>query len=642
MRSERVSSLFFSGLFCLVHALAFSSDWLVSSKKENGIVNVNRQDVEISVNDDGQLSIIAKVYEETEHFNQNANMYSQQSVGYSETFTEITDLQAYTQVLMDKGKYKKVSVDHFKYADSQSDGIFYDDHKKISFIYPSLKPQSKTVLSYKKIYKEPRLWGYFLFSSYFPVKMSSYNVVAPENVKLNYFLYGIDPSDVNFSKQTRNGKVYYSWTSEHLNKIEISQGSDGILNSAPHMIIYIDSYEFKGKTYNVLGDVNDLHTWYQNFLDGIDEQSAEVLEKVVNKIIEGKSSEIEKVEAIYQWVQQNIKYIAIEDGLGGFKPRGASTVFNRRYGDCKDMSYLLHNMLSIADIPSNLAWIGTTSIPYSHREVPTPMSDNHMICTYTHDGKYYFLDATDQYNMLGMPTTHIQGREALVHKGTSNFELIDVPVVPADQNTVIDSVFMSVTASQLEGHGKVTYSGYSRIPVTNNLENLNELNKKEFLNTLLKKGSNKFRLLSVKTRFVAEKDLPLMIDYDFVLDDYSVTAGDEIIINPHIKKMMENGLVDISTVKKDIYYPYKNINTNVLVIRIPENYTASHLPVDCAYESDEFGFSLSYSMENNKITVLHMVHLDTLRLRPESFDAWNTMIKKLFDAYKDSIVLQKI
>jgi hypothetical protein len=48
--------------------------------------------------------------------------------------------------------------------------------------------------------------------------------------------------------------------------------------------------------------------------------------------------------------------------------------------------------------------------------------------------KYYFLDATDQYNILGMPTSHIQGREALVHKGTSNFELIDVPVVPSDQN----------------------------------------------------------------------------------------------------------------------------------------------------------------------------------------------------------------
>ncbi len=640
-RGKRHFYTYLAYIFFLAGSPVFSSDWDVSAKKENGLVSIQRQEVEILVKDNGQLSIIASVFEQTEHYKQNANIYSQQSVGYSETFTEIKDLQAYTQVLNEKGKYKKIPVEHFVYSDSRSDGIFYDDHKKISFLYPSLKAQSRTVLSYKKIYKEPRLWGYFLFSSYFPVKESAYSVVAPANLKLKYVLHGIDSSLVHYSRQNKGGKVYYTWTAKQLDKIELSKGSDGILNSAPHMIIYVDSYEHNGVTHNVLGDVNDLHAWYQNFLQGIDDQSAELLESTVHSITEGKSTEIEKVEAIYQWVQHNIKYIAIEDGLGGFRPRGAGTVFTRRYGDCKDMSYLLHNMLHMADIPSNLAWIGTTSIPYTHREVPTPMSDNHMICTYNNAGKYYFLDATDQYNTLGMPTTHIQGREALVHKGASDFELIDVPVVPADQNVVIDSVSVSLSSAQLRGHGTVSYSGFSRIPITNNIENLNELNKKEFLNKLLKKGSNKFSLQKVQTKYVGEKDMPLVIDYDFVLDNYAITMGDEIIINPHLDKKMENGLIDVNTVKKDIYYPYKNIQSNVLVISIPENFTVYVLPRDSDYEHDEFGFQVNYTVNNNEITIRQTVRLNTIRLRQERFEAWNDMIKKLFDAYKESIVLKK-
>jgi hypothetical protein len=73
------------------------------------------------------------VNETTAHFSDNANIYSEQSIGFSETFTEISDIQAYTYLLGDKGKYKKIAVDNFIVSDSRSDGIFYDDQKKVSF-----------------------------------------------------------------------------------------------------------------------------------------------------------------------------------------------------------------------------------------------------------------------------------------------------------------------------------------------------------------------------------------------------------------------------------------------------------------------------------------------------------------------------
>lgn len=627
---------FFNGI------VSAQTGWNELLKKENGLIIEQNQNVEIIVNDEGKLQIVAHVHEETQYFSKNANMYSEQSIRYSNSFSEINNIEAYSLIPTERNKFRKIKVKDFVTSDSRSAGIFYDDQKKISYVFPALTENSKTVISYTKKYKEPRLWGYFMFSSFFPVEKSVYSVKVPESVKLRFHQYGIDDDQVDFTIEKKGKYNIYKWSAEHLNKIQLSKGANGVLHTAPHVIVHVDSYEYNGVTHNILGDVKDLHAWYQNFLEGIDDEDNEDVKMMVENIIEGKVTEIEKVEAIYNWVQQNIKYIAIEDGLGGFRPRGSNTVFTRRYGDCKDMSNLIHNMLGLANIPSNLAWIGTTAIPYSHNEVPTPMADNHMICTYVNNDKYYFLDATDQYNILGIPTTHIQGREALINKGTNDFELVNVPIVPSEKNQVMDSVFLRIENGKLIGSGQAIYSGYKKIPVANNLENLSEDDKKAFLNLLLKKGNNKFLLDSVTTKNVSENYNDLLINYDFSIEDYILNYSDEIFINPHLSKELENGMIDLTRTKKDIYYSYKSLITNIFYISIPENFKVSFLPEDTQYDGGDFSFSINYKVKDNNVIVHQVVEINTLQLRTEQFNSWNRMIKGLFSAYKESIVLVRI
>ncbi len=636
-------SKYFVVLFIFLNGIVSAqSDWDKLIESENGVVIEQRQQVDISVNENGHLDIIANVYEETQHLSENANMYSKQSIGYSNTFTEIFDIEAYSLIPTERNKFKKIKIKDFVTSDSRSAGIFYDDQKKISYLFPALKSGSKTVISYSKKYKEPRLWGYFMFSSYFPVEKSIYTVKAHESVKINYHKYGIDDDKVNFKIEKKGKYNIYSWSVSQINKIKLSKGADGVLHTAPHLIIYVDSYIYNGEVQSVLGDVNDLHAWYQDFLEDIDDEENEDIKITVENLVEDKLTELEKVESIYDWVQQNIKYIAIEDGLGGFRPRASNTVFTRRYGDCKDMSNLIHKMLNLADIPSNLAWIGTTAIPYSHKEVPTPMADNHMICTYVNNDKYYFLDATDQYNTLGIPTTHIQGREALINKGTNDFELVNVPIVSSERNMILDSVFLKVEDNMIVGSGQAKYAGYSKTPVANNLENLSEEDKKSFLNLLLKKGNNKFSLNTVTTNQVTEKNNALLISYDFSIEDYILFYDNEIFINPHLNKELENGMIDISTTQKNIHYTYKKLTSNVFCFEIPENYKVSYLPENAQYDGGDFGYSLKYEINNNMIFVHQNIEINTLLLKTEQFESWNKMIKGLFSSYKESVVLEKI
>ena len=138
----------------------------------------------------------------------------------------------------------------------------------------------------------------------------------------------------------------------------------------------------------VLNGISSLYDWYYSLVKDINTQEKDKdLEALVASLTVGKDNDLEKVKAIYYWTQQNIKYIAFEYALGGFIPREAYDVFKKKYGDCKDNSSILSEMLSIAGLKGSLTWIGTRSIPYTYKEVPTPAVDNHMILSYENKGK---------------------------------------------------------------------------------------------------------------------------------------------------------------------------------------------------------------------------------------------------------------
>ena len=121
-----------------------------------------------------------------------------------------------------------------------------------------------------------------------------------------------------------------------------------------------------------------------------------------------------KARNIYKWVQQNIKYVAFENGMEGFIPREANLVCSRRYGDCKDMASIMTAMLQHAGVTAYFVWIGTRSLPYEYSQVPLPIADNHMISAIKLDTSFIFLDGTDSHCVFGTPPEHIQGKDALI------------------------------------------------------------------------------------------------------------------------------------------------------------------------------------------------------------------------------------
>ena len=515
--------------------------------------------------------------------------------------------------------------------------MFYDDYESTSFVFSNVVTGSRTIMSYKELLTEPRFFGMFFFSTYVPCKEAEFSVFVPEDVKISYKLFNVNEKEVQFSKK---GNIY-SWKMTNVKKFEFDNDAPNIRYYEPHIFIKIDEYKIKGESKKLLADPASLYNWYYFLTKDVNKDDAPQLRSIVDSLVKGESDELVKVKKIFYWVQDHIKYIAFEDGLGGFIPRQGAVVCDRRFGDCKDMASIITKMLSLAGIRSYLTWIGSRDIPYKYEDVPSPISDNHMIATYVKDGKYYFLDATGKNYPLGFVTSFIQGKEGMLGKGENNFEIVTVPEIPKERNMTIDSVFISINGNDLKGKGNLTESGFHKVRLCSQMQNLSEEDKIKLVKSNLLKGNNKFRVDSLTYFNINEREKDLIFKYTYVLPDYKKENGDEIYINMNLDKKYLNDLLEVETHGSPREIDYKSIGKFTTVADIPKGYTVSYRPPDASYTGDKFGFDIKYSEKNGRLYEDKTIYIDTLMLWTGDFVEWNKMVKQLSKAYSETISFKK-
>jgi hypothetical protein len=587
----------------------------------------------------GHLDIKQEVVEEDLYLNESATYSSKSTLKFS-SFFELDKIKASSFSFV-RGKYKEFEVENFIKKDDL-DQSFYDDTKALSFIYPNLKKGSKSRLEYSQKIKNPRFISPFYFGDYFPIINNKVTIIVDKGIVIKFKEFNTGNEIIRFSKEEKRKKVIYNWELKNKNKYEFEDDSPNYKNTLPHIIPIITSYKVNGETQKVLGEVSDLYNWYYSLVKNVnrDEPSKELV-NLVNKITLNKKNDLEKVKAIYYWTQKNIKYIAFEYALGGFIPRESNAVFRKKYGDCKDNSSILFKMLEIAGIRGNLTWIGTRSIPYTYKEVPTPLVDNHMILSYENKGKTYFLDATGRYIKFGIPTSFIQGKEALVSNG-SKFKIKKVPIIQPKENAIIDTTFIKITGNNILGNSKTAISGYPKTDYFHELEDENSQTKlKEFYNKKLKKGNNKFLIKNFKETNKYSYDQDFIIDYTFEIDSYFKQLGDEIYINLNLNKELSKFKTDKKR-KNEIEFDYKRYYSFYTVLEVPVNFKIDYLPENISFSNDLMNCNISYQLKENQIIYNQTIELNFLILNLEEQKEVNAQIKKIEKKYKEIIVLKKI
>jgi hypothetical protein len=646
MRFQVLIGSIFCGLFCgtaINNAKAQDSELFTQYKSkfpDAPAVFVNRsEELTISVKNDS-LEVFSEVNEDMLHLKPQTDVYSSGKV-YGSHFSQIRDLKAKTLV-WEKNRFREMHVTDFKRNNDRGEGIFYDDSYNYSFNFPSVTQGNRTVVDYKIVLKDSRFMPGYIFSSYIPQGKTSYLIKKSKQVDLYHEVINDPKGMVKFRKYEKGGYEYLEWTSEDLPARKNEDDSPSLRYFAPHVVCYVKSFETKKGKVNVLSNLDDLYAWYNTFVKDLNKETSPQLQAIVNKVKGSCKSDLEVVKNVFYWVQENIQYIAFEQGMRGLIPHSGSYVCEKRYGDCKDMANLIVNMLNVAGIEAYHTWVGTRDLPYQYSHIPTPLVDNHMIATYIGpDNQYYYLDATSDHTPFGFPSSMIQGKEALIGIDERTYTVKTIPEIPKERNLMTDSVTIRLDGSEIIGNGTTSLRGYPKVFGGYALDRSKSDEVKRNVTRLIGKGSNKFYLDNYALSAVGDRDKRTTIDYSFRIGDYFQKIGDELYVNLNLNKDHYNDFINVSSRTTPVERDYKFEKIEYCELIIPEGYTIEYLPPNAKVNGDLLGFETQYRSENGKIHFLKKFYVNYLLMRPDEFGRWNDSVKPLSEAYKESIILKK-
>lgn len=604
--------------------------YLVLKKKESAVIDFNKE---------GLLEITETYNEEVLYLDQLAVNFSERHIPFS-SLNKLLDYSAYT-LIPSASKYIKKEVSEFKLIDKYVSDNFHDDHKGYAFHFPSLQKGAISYMTFTSASTEPYLYGSYDFSREVPVVESVYDVTFPSSVKIQVKEFNCENFSVKKDTLVKKGNTTYRFSLSNIKKFPSESGSKSVSYYRPKLLISIVSYEKDGKVTPVLGDAKDLASWYCKLISKVNNKLPDGLKTVADSIKAKYPLQEEQVKAVYYWVQDNIRYISIQEGMGGFIPTSVQNCYQQRYGDCKAMSNLLQQMLTHMGIPAYHSLVGTRSLPYSYRGVPGAFIDNHMVCMYKAKDGWKVLDATGRYIPYGTIPGFIQGKEILIIKENCNYEIFDVPVVSSKQNTGVDSLYLRLEDNILMGSGRETYSGYGNIDMNQTLLSLTATQTEKLFQNHFKRGTAKCYLKGTEVRNLNDRAKNLEIDYKVEIKDYAFLDDDEIILNPHLKRPLSSAKVDTMIQKYDTEFESTGIYTFDLVFEIPEGYVLDYIPETKKFNYDNFNMVLSYEATGKTIRHTSTLTLDALYITKSQFSNWNEMVNKLSKSYNESFVLKK-
>jgi hypothetical protein len=519
-------------------------------------------------------------------------------------------------------------------------GIFHDDTKLFIYSINFSDIGQKEKYKIHKKYKDPKYLTSIYFHDQYPMLEKSIVLEIPDWAEIEV----LQKNTENYSiikteeKNPKTNSTIYKYTLKNIAADKTENDQPGVSYYLPHLVIVHKSYtKSDGSKETIFRNTNDLYTWYSSLTNSVENNKA-ALKSTVDKLVEGKTSDMEKIEAMFYWVQENIRYIAFEDGIAAYKPASCQDVFNNKFGDCKGMANLLKNMLVLAGYDARLTWIGTNHIAYNH-STPALIVDNHMICTLILNGKKYFLDPTETYIALSDYAHRIQGREVLIENGNS-YILDTVPSFTKERNTIRIEQKFTIEDELLKGSSRDVYNGEGKTSIIRSYNLMKSDKREESIKKYLNENDKNMIVSGISMTDMKDRKNPLEFFYDMSLKNQVSAMDNEKYITIDYQKEYKNFIFDTTRVK-DYVFDNKYYLVKTISFIVPDGYKIKHLPDNLDKSHSDFSIKVSFIQKGNEVLYSKEIAINNAIIRKKDFILWNSYIKELKKIYNDQIIITK-
>jgi hypothetical protein len=359
--------------------------------------------------------------------------------------------------------------------------------------------------------------------------------------------------------------------------------------------------------------------WYNGLIAGQMEAS-QAIKQQVTSLTTGKPSTLAKMQAIATFVQHDIRYVAIELGIGGYQPHAAPDVFSHRYGDCKDKATLLRSMLREIGVDSYHVLINTRrgSISqdspahnaFNHAilaiKLPEGLQDPSLIAVVTDPklGRILFFDPTNELTPFGQIGGYLQANYGLL-VALDRGELVQLPQQPSAMNSI-----ERVGKLTLDGNGmlkgdvqemrlgdRAASERWRQRTVTRNSDRIKPIE------SLLAASLSSFQITRASLVNLEHTDQPFGFTYSFQSDNYAKSAGNLLLVRPRVLGNKSSGILETRESRKfPVEFEGPSRDTDSFDITLPKGYEVDELPPPM---DAEFSFGSYHSKTESKDNVLH-------------------------------------
>jgi hypothetical protein len=373
---------------------------------------------------------------------------------------------------------------------------------------------------------------------------------------------------------------------------------------AGHMTVsFFPAFPAAGAPGKSFSSWQQMGLWYDDLTSGRTDPSPEIKQKVA-ALTTGKFTTLARIQAIAAFAQADIRYVAIELGIGGWQPHPAADVFAWRYGDCKDKATLMASMLRQIGLDSyyvviniNRGAVTPASPPdvgaFNHVvlaiKLPDDVKDNslHAVLSRPKLGRLLFFDPTNEFTPFGHIGSYLQGNYGLVVAGDDS-ELLELPRQSTDTNGIHRTAKLKLSYDgTLEGDFAETRIGDRAVQQREVLRSVaNEADRAKPVEQLLSHAFSKFRITQTSVSNLSDITEAVGYSYSVVAPEYAKANGGLLLVRPRIVGTKSSTLLDTMQPRRfPVVFDGLVKDTDCFEISIPSLLVVDDLPppVDADY-----------------------------------------------------------
>ena len=516
--------------------------------------------------------------------------YATRSISFTRGAEEVEILEAYT--LQPDGQKIRVSKNAIKTTDDDVNigTAEFSETRSKTIVYPNVKIGS--VLYYKSKIKQhkPIFKDHFVFSEYFSphfkYKQQTFAFEISDKLPVKFDSKGVTGGLV----KTANHKNYYVFTfnqntAQPMEDVEVDTD-----DFAPYLIAstFKDYIEF-GKAYEK-GAANKIK---------VTPEIKDLADELTYNITDPKA----QVEALYNWVSQNIRYVKIYLADGGMVPHSSESILKNEYGDCKDHTVLLAALLKAKGIASSPALINLGD-NYALPNLPVSTPFNH-VNNYIPSLDIY-LDSTAQFAPFGTLPFEDMDKPVML---TALGKLGRTPIAKPNENTMISDVFIRIKEDgSMVGESKNTVTGYfnntfrSYAAREDGADDLDRVTRK--LSTYGETGAGK-----ITDSNPTDLTMPFVETNYFNLDPKSNFPGPAAMNVP--VGVVLSSITSLASEKPiaQVKFPsicYSKNHLENYTIKFPKNVKIKRIPNNVDFKIGPFKYQATYQLKKDELKVRRM------------------------------------